>query len=251
MITAKLDTSIQINNFELLTPKLKELIDKTIGSNTQIILPISQLKIKGNEIKKKNYQYGLVYDSVGFIPFMFTIRSCELQVIIEDVKIKEENSYFYKFYLSDKGTCNLTITENYIPILECNLINAPVEQAKTLIMQLRASGKLVDVKTEKPSTFLKIILSSVLVGIAAVLIWSVIFYMGESTYEAVDKGGKVFFILIPLGYLYGLIVNTVWETIFFIGVPLLIFVFHLIGSLQTKKKSDKFMKEFLKSSQSF
>tara|TARA_R110001632_G_scaffold6324_5_gene25887 strand:- start:69940 stop:70689 length:750 start_codon:yes stop_codon:yes gene_type:complete len=246
MITVKIESNIQINNYEVLTPIIKEHIDSKLGSKTEIILPVSDLKIRNEEVKHKNHLYGLAYDQVGFIPFVYTVSSGELKINLEDVKISEEHSYLYAFELSDKGKCVFSLKENFLPLLECNLIKAPVKNSKLLLQELESKGKKVAVNVKKPSNTLISILIGIGTAIGVFFLLSFLYSLGETTYQNGNNGGQVFFILIPLGLMYEFINDTILEDILFVGIPLLTLFGKIFSSLSTRKKSTQFINELMK-----
>lgn len=249
MITADLSITHKTGDYEALKPIITKQINNQIGGNVRVILPVKDLKIRGTAIKHKDHEYGLAYDEVGFIPFTYTISMVQLKLNMEDIKVESGQALQFTFDLDTSGNCTFLIEKQGNKILACNMMDAPVQDVINLRESIKSKHKTVTVNVKQQNEILTTILSSLFITVVVFVAWTIIMGLGAATYDSVNNGGTVFFILIPLGLLYGVFAGTAAETIILYAPVAIAFLLGLWTGYDTKKKSNVFIASFKNGSQ--
>lgn len=215
---------------------LKQDIEAQECIDFYAILPLKNLKINGEKVEVKDFDYAFIYGADYFVVAIYQYKDLHLNYNFDLIRINDQDILDIKVNLVGEFMLNYS-NDSYS--FNANLFSAESEQLIDFYNFIK--NLPCQVKLEKDSSVnwgISIFVSVIFGLIALFAVWILVGLL-SLTYEHVNNSKRVFIILIPFGFLYSLIKGTLFLKILYflslVGTTCLIFLSGLSNAKKGKE----------------
>lgn len=243
MLTTTVPPSTSTHDYNKLEPIITRLIGEHANSQVEVLLPVEGMKVNGTKIENKKHKNGLAYDALGLLPFSYTVNNGMLMLNYEEVRL-EGRALQFEFNLDASGNNTLKVLEGHLERWSGNLFLAPIEKTLGLRNMLNSRYGAVKTHYDEKGGAVSTVLGALFSTFIAFVVYGLVTWLSEYTYDAVDNGGRVFFILIPFAMIYGGVVGAgIGKLVFWVPLAL-VFLYSLWSGFKTSKKAKENILKF-------
>lgn len=243
MLTSPVSPFTSISDYKKLEPIITQLMSEANNSQVEILFPIEDMKVNNIKLENRKYKNGLGFHKLGLLPFKYTVSDGMLMLNYEEIPF-DNHSLEFEFNLDASGKNTLSVFENQLEKWSGNLLPAATEKILKLRDLLKSNYSTVKINYNEKNTTAPIILNALSSTFIAFVVYGLATFLSEHTYNSVDSGGRVFFILLPLAMIYGGAISMgIGKLAFWLPLAL-IFLYSLWSGFKMSKKAKENIKNF-------
>lgn len=226
MFTVPNPERLTIHKDDAVAKLLRTDFQTRFGEHSGVIYPVTDLKVNGEEIKNKDTRNGLAWSGREFLPFVLEHPNLgtEFTVRMQSIAVDDGDVVGLTAKSGSLDECSFSaLQRSTSQSVSANLVEASPAAVGAFGRHLRAHfGRHVVTTTADGKGGITSLVVAFFIALIVWLVLMAVMGLASGTAESLEKGGRIFFVLIPFGIVWGWIQSVpLLERLLIVGaVPL-------------------------------